>query len=241
MTTGFIKGLQHFSSGRVMAADIVNRSRSPRPAFRLCCLLSLICLVHFLVPQYGDDFELTASQASEADTASFSDIVQLIARESADHIRVDPRPLRPDPDIGPFVRPEHLAQVDSAVVEARAAELKRLGIEQFRLGTADHCGSGPGGTPPAVEPGDSTTMRDWLSRPVLPTCVLLSLPRPGGVHYPPAKIDTRHADHGPNLWTVRVVTIGRGQATDVLDVVVRRGAGQIWRVVEIARLDALRS
>lgn len=224
-----------------MIVNIVGRSRSSRSSFCLRCLLPLGCLAYFLAPRYGDGLELTASQTSEADTTSFSVIVQLVARESPDHIRVDPRPLRPDPDIGLFVRPEHFAQVDSAVVQARAAELQRMGIEQFRHGTGDRCGSGPGGTPPVIEPGDTTTMRDWLSQPVLPTCVLLSLPRPGGVHYPPGKIDRRDADHRPDSWTVRVITVRRGQAVDVLDVVVRRGAGRIWRIVEVARLDALQS
>lgn len=182
-----------------------------------------------------------SDKMSGSDATLFSTIIEAVIRHTRDdRVRVDPRPLRSDPSIGPFVRPEQFAPVDSAVLRGRAAELVRLGIGQFRLGENDRCGSGPGGTPPVIEPGDSTTLREWLSQATLPTCVLTSQARPGGVHYPPANIDRRNSAH-PDQWVVRVVTIGRGQATDVFDVVVRPAADQKWAVVEFVRVETLRS
>lgn len=178
---------------------------------------------------------------SGSDAALLSTVIEALIRHTHDdQIRVDPRPLRSDPSIGPFVRPEQFAEVDSAVLHARAAALTRLGIARFRLGENDRCGSGPGGTPPIIEPGDSTTLRDWLSQATLPTCVFVSLPRPGGVHYPPGNIDRRNSAR-PGQWVVRVVTIGRGQATDVFDVVVGPAPGQKWTVLEFVRVETLRS
>ncbi len=180
-------------------------------------------------------------RTSDSGTALFSTVVEALVRQTDDaQIRVDPRPLRSDPSIGPFVRREHFADVDSAVVRARAAELDRLGVGQFRFGRDDRCGSGPGGTPPAIAPGDSTTLREWLSQPSLPSCVLVGLPRSGGVHYPPAEIDRRNSAQ-PGQRVVRVVTIGQGQAIDVFDVVVRPAADRGWAVAEIVRVEGLRS
>lgn len=180
-------------------------------------------------------------QAPEADTAMFAVVIQALARRIADPIRVDPRPLRPGPGIGVFVRPEHFADEAVEVARRRAAVLDRLGIAQFRKVPFDDCGSGPGGTPPPIEPGDTVTLREWLSRPKLPTCVLVSLPRAEGVYFPERGIDRRSADPDPARRTVRVVTIGSGQAVDVLDVVVRCERGGRWRVEEIVLLAWLRS
>lgn len=180
-------------------------------------------------------------QVAASDTVLFALTVQAIAERTEGDIRVDPRPLRPDPGIGVFVRAEHFADAEPAAVRERERVLSRLGIAQFRKSSIDMCGSGPGGVMPVIEPGDTATRRAWLSRPRLPTCVLVSLPREGGAYFPPAEIDRREAHPGAGIRTVRVVTIGSGDAIDVFDVVARCTGEGRWQILEVARLSALRS
>lgn len=214
-----------------------NTGRSLRTA---ACLIAWGAIA-FLVTGCGHSSTRQTApdrQSAALDAVVFVPVIQAVARQEQHSIRVDPRPLRPDPNIGVFVREEHFADAASMVVRQREDALTELGIPRFQKSMLDMCGSGPGGTLPVIEPGDTTTRREWLSQPQLPTCVLVSLPRPGGVYFPPLDIDRRAAS--PGLWTVRVITIGSGQAVDVIDVVLRRGRGE-WQLVDFVKLSSLRS
>ncbi len=169
------------------------------------------------------------------DTALFSRVVQAIAREEGRPIRVDPRPLKADDRPGFFVHPDDFAETSGARVRAHTAILARLGIPSFRMFEEDECESGPGGVSPPIPPDtagmtplDSATVRDrqrLAAQPVLPTCVLVSLPRPGG----------EDAGSREGSVTTRTVTLSR-ERYRVYDVVAVPTAGG-WRVVQVVTLD----
>jgi hypothetical protein len=70
-------------------------------------------------------------------------------------------------------------------------------------------------------------------------CVFVAVPRPGGLHYPPAEIDQRGNDE--NVWTTRLVTIDPSSYV-VRDVVARRdSATGEWQVIEVHELKRIMS
>lgn len=173
-------------------------------------------------------------------TTLLSVVVRTIVRQEASPVRVDPRPLRANPHMGLFIHREDFISVPEEVVKQRAGVLAWLGIEQFTLFEDDGCGTGPGGMPPAP-PEDSAAseavLRERLAKKALPTCVLVGLPRPGGAHYPPGGVDESERGLQEGHMTTRVVTIGRGDARNVYDVVAApEPGGNGWKVVKVVRL-----
>gem|GEM_PF-1908583 len=176
-----------------------------------------------------------AEHPEPRDTALFSRVVQAIAREEGRPIRVDPRPLKADDRSGFFVHPDGFAETSSARVRAHTAILDRLGIPSFRMFEDDECESGPGGVSPPIPPDtagitplDSATVRDrqrLADQPVLPTCVLVSLPRPG----------EGGAASREGSVTTRTVTLSR-ERYRVYDVVALPTA-EGWQVVQVVILD----
>ena len=173
----------------------------------------------------------------ESDTALFAVVLRAIPPPRAQRkIRVEPRPVRPSPSAG-SVHLEDLIS-DEGLVRDRAAVLERLGIERFDFDESSirRWKTGPGGLVPRRQPGDPPHPREEAERVM---CVIVALPRPGGVFYPPLQIDTRGTDN--RVWTTRVFTMDPS-AYVVRDVVARRDpATGEWEVIEVQELKRIMS
>lgn len=207
----------------------------PPAGIRVLAILTALATAPAPPPTNAQATDFPAEHPEPRDTALFSRVVQAIAREEGRPIRVDPRPLKADDRPGFFVHPDDFAETSGARIRAHTAILDRLGIPSFRRFEDDGCESGPGGVSPPIPPDtarmtplDSATVRDrqrLAAQPVLPTCVLVSLPRPSEGEAVPRE----------NSVTTRAVTLSRERyrVYDVVAVPTAEG----WQVVQVVILD----
>jgi hypothetical protein len=136
-------------------------------------------------------------------------------------LRIDPRPLRPDPGLSDRTAMPFDSASPSLLVERRSA-IERSGHRVARYDDPEEC-SGIGGNAP---PGGWTVP---VQGPHL--CVAFARPRAGGAYYPPGGIDERSEATNTTQRTVRALVHGGGQF-HALDIVLERGPSGGWVWVE---------
>ena len=192
--------------------------------------------------------EASANRATGLDATPFEAILRhTLARSTAGEIRVDPRPLRPDPSlatlhglgeiipdlISPTAHHVPLAHVEANVIERRQGILAALGIDE-----ADglHYVACPGFM---IPPSDEVLRQRRERCPATEyEIIMLALPRAGGAHLPP-NTDERAKDGDRPVQSVRVIRrkVGpRGSMETSADYVFERVESDAWRLLEIREL-----
>lgn len=176
----------------------------------------------------GDDATRGGQSAEAADSAIFRALLVATLERRRVPVRVDPRPLRDDPNLAD-ISAEALAQVPRAMIDRRRLVLDRLGIAAANAVRDRECQS-----PVPVEPADapeacpSPEEGDYLS-------VIFGLPRPGGPYWPRLGIDEREPGLRRGQWTVRafqLVMTPRGAVWSAVENVLENSEGNGWSVVE---------
>ena len=188
----------------------------------------------------------TESQPYPPDHELFPLVIKALSDSTTGELRVDPRPLNPDPrlvvleqslaDVAPtaVTSPNGpLLEVDEALIKRRTEVLATLGV---LIGDAlsDNLCSGA-----MVAPSPGTDHAKKTNCP--PTeyrSAVVALPRQGGVFWP-GNVDERDRNDG-DVWSVRVITqdVGpTGKVAVTIDYVfIRKGT---WRLVEARPLFIL--
>lgn len=186
----------------------------------------------------------TAQQPlSPADTSLLVAVVRAVGSTVGNaELRVDPRPLRADPSLNQAT-PETLAPVASSLVAAREALLALAGFHTADALRDRECAFSRGTPPPPPPPGtpapvpSSTTRPECANRNPFRT-IILGLPRPGGVDYPPGQIIARKPLSPTHLWTTRVIEyLPHGYW--ISDVVARRKPGGDWQILNVEAVDGV--
>lgn len=163
------------------------------------------------------------SRGVDSDTSLFASVIRAFPARDDQHLWIDPRPYIAEPDLV-WTHDDDLAVVGDSLLSARTALLNRLGIAQLR--DVQRCERGSGGLARVPDSAAEIATRSALR----PFCLLVALPREGGVHFPPGHMDARDKAP-PGAWTTRVITVSpSGRA--VYDVVAVRGAPHGWTVVQ---------
>jgi hypothetical protein len=165
--------------------------------------------------QVMDDLELFAAVARAVDSAH---------AELKPFVEIDPRPLKPDPDVMVPIAAS-FADVGRAAVEARAGVLRRLGIRQVDAAALPPC--------PGVLSFTATEEERRRNCPRDTTLTAaVGLPRPGGAYFP-GGLDEREQGARRGHHAVRVLAIRRmphGFNGIVYDYVMEKRSGR-WRLV----------
>jgi hypothetical protein len=168
-----------------------------------------------------------------SDSSLFAAVLRSLPLHEDAVLRVDPRPLVPDPDLV-WTGAARFAEGTEGATRLRRSILAEIGIEPLSDAEYPRCErQGRGGLRPPMdpeEPPERAAERERLRDSPTPLCVVTALPRPGGVHFPPEGIDEREAGLEKGHVTTRVVTVEPAQYA-VLDVVAQRD-GSAWRIVE---------
>lgn len=179
--------------------------------------------------------------ALPVDTSLFAAVVQSLSSRvdsiplAQDRVlRVNPKPLKPNPNVT-WITDDDLATVGESIIEARIAALQRVGVDQFNNFPEVPCSDKRGGLPPWNVP--PTVSRQ---RPVA-LCANIALPRPGGVQYPPDRIDESGDGLAQGRQTSRVV-LRNGSMLRVYDVVADPAPGGVgWCIIEWRELFRVQS
>jgi hypothetical protein len=200
------------------------------------CILLLACASTACVRRTG-------SQPYFPDHELFPLVVQMLRDSTAGELRVDPRPLKPDPSLVMLdARLDEIAPTavtapggpllttDSSFVKRRETILAGLRISITDALRNNECPGALAAPLPAIE-------KDKLENcpRIIFGGAIIAVPRPGGVFWP-GNFDERADDKG-DVWSVRVIRqdIGpNGLIAVALDYVfVREGT---WRFIHIRHL-----
>lgn len=185
----------------------------------------------------------------QMDTSLFTAVVRYMHSAPGGYsLRVDPRPLRPDPSLVELAPSVSVAAPDLVTtpldplepIPARVVARRSRAIARLRLGEADvfrhpRCPSLLVSGPPELNP----------NREPLPECpaishrvAILAIPRPGGAHLPGVR-SAQQPEHQAGVWSVRVIQRDLtpfGASASASDYVVARGANGRWRVIQVVPL-----
>lgn len=182
------------------------------------------------------------------DAEVFALVVQHLSTEdprAGGSLRVDPRPLKPDPSIVELwpslaksipdrvqAAPEPLAGMSPGVARRRSQVLARLNVSTTDAFAHPSC---PGILlPPELQKNREPDRR--CPKEVY-TAAILSLPRPGGAYWP-GNLDQRD-DGSHTTWTVRVIRRNLepvGAGTTALDYVVDHTCEGNWQIRKVVPL-----
>jgi hypothetical protein len=183
--------------------------------------------------------------SDQLDAALFESTVARLATDSSIELRVDPRPLVPNPALAslsdaPYPGADQRAVAfplhsDSAIERARADLLNRIRVMQTDALRDVHC---PGASlPKGIDPDyDATRVRTCPARAY--RSVAIALPRRGGPWWPLNK-DERAAYAGREVYSVRVIVrnmfpIGSVEAS--WDYVFERVSQDRWSLIKLTPL-----
>ena len=175
----------------------------------------------------GVGASLSSVPASAPDTSLFGTVLRALPRDSIYQLRVDPRPLKPDPGVV-YPHASDLADISDSVRAARQAVVGGLGATTVDAVEGGDCQAGLGGLrrAPSGAPRRAPDRR--------PFCVITALPRPGGAYFPPGATDKRSAAPEGAVSTRAVVLTA--SFTVAYDVVALRDAAGGWRVLDVAEV-----
>jgi len=168
-----------------------------------------------------------ATGANADELALFAAVARAVDSAHAElkpFVEIDPRPLKPDPDVMVPIAAS-FADVGRATVEARAGVLRRLGIPAVDAAALPPC--------PGVLSFTATEEERRRNCPKHTTLVAaIGLPRPGGAYFP-GGVDEREDGARRGQHAVRVLAIRRmpqGFNGVVYDYVMQKRSGR-WRLV----------
>lgn len=183
-----------------------------------------------------------------ADTTLFGAVLRHIVEGSGGKaVRVDPRPLHPDPAIVELrrsvadavpgrvtTRDDPLAAATRRAVSRRSREIARLGLRETDVYGYPNC-TGVLWSAPVLNRAEPRARSDCPAEEF--AAVILAIPRSGGAYWPGNVDQRREAPAG--AWTVRVIgrELGPSGASSTADdyVAQRLGAGG-WRIIKVVSL-----
>lgn len=184
---------------------------------------------------------------SPTDTAHFAAVVRALSEQTQrekSRLKVDPRPLRADPEImtlnrhvlevAPLdpVNQNPLAPAHGEILRRRVQVLNRLGAEQTDAFAGPRC---PGVLVPPEMADRSGCPKERMR------LAILGLPRPGGAYrHRQQSAEAQEEERAKGLWAVRVLSHAlypEGSNWVAADYVIQRDPStRAWRVVDVVML-----
>jgi hypothetical protein len=182
-----------------------------------------------------------------ADTSLLGAVLRHVVEGSGMPVRVDPRPLNPDPALVELKRSvaaavpdrvssvrDPLAATTRRVLSRRSRVISRLGLREADAFSYPNCPgimfSAPVLNRVERRPGNDCPAEQF-------SAVIVSVPRAGGAYWP-GNLDQRHATPR-GAWSVRVITrdLGPlGASSGAYDYVAERDRSGSWRIVKVVSL-----
>lgn len=179
------------------------------------------------------------STSAAADTSLLSAILKAAISDTRGELRVDPRPLVADSELGD-VQPDLIVPVSPAVLRLRTAVIRAAGlrtVDATNVGQNKDC---PGGfvmsKPDSL--GNPTNVHERCPKEVF-YVLAIALPRPGRDALPGNEVYDRDAERAARgYWAARVIQTLLGPAGSNLkqsDYVLAKRAGT-WVVIKVVAL-----